>query len=160
MSGAGSGTHAPPAAAVAASAAATAAARRPVGRPPSVQLGRVVPTRTVRRRRADGAGSRGEYREGREDTETRETIERHRETIERHRETHRDAMTASGDLGGEYVGQLRAEIDSLAGTGQFPHAQRLLYQGKSNVGDGVWSVKVGWGILGCSRAARPAFREK
>ncbi|XP_043235333.1 KH domain-containing, RNA-binding, signal transduction-associated protein 2-like [Amphibalanus amphitrite] len=37
-------------------------------------------------------------------------------------------MTATSDLGGEYVGQLRAEIDSLAGTGQFPHAQRLLYQ--------------------------------
>lgn len=37
-------------------------------------------------------------------------------------------MTATTDLGGEYVGQLRAEIDSLAGTGQFPHAQRLLFQ--------------------------------
>ena len=44
-------------------------------------------------------------------------------------------MTASSDLGGEYVGQLRAEIDALAGTGQFPHAQRLLYQGESEHGE-------------------------
>ena len=68
----------------------------------------------------------------RESTDTRDDRDTQRDAERRHG----DAMTASSELGGEYVGQLRAEIDSLAGTGQYPHAQRLLYQGKTRNGLG------------------------